>query len=113
MTHACWQDDPLFINMATVESGVKEAILNFAMTELSKPVTNHVYNFVKSELGASRHHVMTALLLAKETSEINHTIQVEQKPSQKIMNYESITSCSESDFISYFRMNRKTIHVSS
>jgi hypothetical protein len=96
--------------MAVGVGGVKEALLNFALTELSKSATNHVYTFMKSEMGSSRHHILTSLLAAKDSAENNleETAARLQKPGT---NYETLVTCRDVDFRKYFRMNRSTIQV--
>jgi hypothetical protein len=96
--------------MATCVDEVKEALLNFALTELSTSATNHVYTFMKSEMGSSRHHILTSLLAAKDSTENNFedTAVRRQNPGA---NYETLVTCSDADFKKYFRMSRSTIQV--
>jgi hypothetical protein len=89
---------------------VKEALLNFALRELSESPTNHVYTFIKSESGSHRHYILTALLAARDSTE--NKLEVNTAWSQTPgANYETLQTCRDSDFRTYFRMNRNTIQV--
>jgi hypothetical protein len=98
------------LQMAVDSQVVKEALLNFALTELSESPTNHVYTFIKSEMGAHRHHILTSLLAASESTEnkLEENTARQQKPGA---NYETLVTCRDADFKTYFRMNRNTIQV--
>jgi hypothetical protein len=97
-------------NMAGDVEGVKEALLNFAVTELSKPATNHVYSFMKYEMGASRHHILASFLAANDSTE--NTIEENAARRQNpCLNNATLTTCRDTDFRMHFRMNRSTIQV--
>jgi hypothetical protein len=88
---------------------VKKGLLNFIVTELSKPATNHVYNFMKYEMGASRLHILASLLAAKDSPE--HFEENAARSDKRSLNYETLTTCKDADFKMHFRMSRSTIQV--
>jgi hypothetical protein len=95
--------------MAAGLEDVKKGLLNFAVTELSKPATNHVYNFMKYEMGTSRLHIVASLLAVKDSLE-----NVEENaphPHKRSLNYETLITCKDADFKMHFRMSRNTIQV--
>jgi hypothetical protein len=94
--------------MAAGLQDVKKGLLNFAVAELSKPATNHVYNFMKYEMGASRLHILASLLAVKDSLE-NEENAV--RPHKSSLNYETLTTCKDADFKLHFRMSRSTIQV--
>jgi hypothetical protein len=98
------------LKMAADVEGVKQALLNFAFTELSESRTNHVYNFIKSEIGSPRHHILTSLLAASDGTENNveENTAWSENPGA---NYETLITCRDSEFKTHFRMNRNTIQV--
>jgi hypothetical protein len=98
------------VQMADEKNVVKEALLNFAMSELSESPTNHVYTFIKSELGSHRHHILTSLLAARDSTE-NKFEENSAQRNKPGANYETLVTCRDSDFKTYFRMNRNTIQV--
>jgi hypothetical protein len=98
------------LTMAVGRDCVKEALLNFALTELSESPINHIYAFIKSEMGSPRHDILTSLLAARDSIEnkFEENTALQQKPGA---NYETLVTCRDSDFRTYFRMNRNTIQV--
>jgi hypothetical protein len=96
--------------MAVGREDVKEALLNFALTELSESSINHVYNYIKSEIGSPRHHILTSLLAARDSTE-NNLEENTARSQNPDANYETFVTCRDSDFKTYFRMNRSTIQV--
>jgi hypothetical protein len=96
--------------MAACREDVKKALLNFAVTELSKPATNHVYNFMKHEMGASRHHILASFLAAKDSTENNIQENAARRQNPNL-NYEALITCRDADFKMHFRMDRSTIQV--
>jgi hypothetical protein len=95
-------------NMAASLEEVKKGLLNFAVTELSKPATNHVYNFMKYEMGASRLHILASLRAVKDSLE---NVEENARPHKRSRNYETLTTCKDADFKIHFRMSRSTIQV--
>jgi len=91
--------------MAAGVEDVKKGLLNFAVTELSKPATNHVYNFIKYEVGASRLHILASLLA------VNDSQENAARRHKRSLNYETLTTCKDADFKTHFRMSRSTIQV--
>ena len=95
--------------MAAGVEDVKKGLLNFAVTELSKPAINHVYNFMKYEMGASRLHILASLLAVKDSLE--NLEENAARPHKRSLNYETLTTCKDADFKMHFRMSRSTIQV--
>lgn len=95
--------------MAAGLEDVKKGLLNFAVTELSKPATNHVYNFMKYEMGASRLHILASLLAANDSPE--NIEENAARSHKRSLNYETFTTCKDADFKMHFRMSRSTIQV--
>jgi len=96
--------------MAVGVEGIREAVLNFALTELSTSTTNHIYTYMKSGIGSSRHHILTSLLAAKDSTEnsLEEVVARRQKPGAI---YETLVTCRDADFKMHFRMTRSTIQV--
>jgi hypothetical protein len=94
--------------MAADLEDVQKGLLNFAVTELSKPATNHVYNFMKYEMGESRLHILASLLAVKNSLENEDNAA---RPHKRSLNYETLTTCKDEDFKMHFRMSRSTIQV--
>jgi len=95
--------------MAVCVEDVKKGLLNFAVTELSKPATNHVYNFMKYEMGASRLHILASLFAVKDSLE--NVEENAARQHRRSLNYETLTTCKDADFKMHFRMSRSTIQV--
>jgi hypothetical protein len=91
--------------MAADVEDVKKGLLHFAVTELSKPAMNHVYNFMKYEMGASRLHILASLRA------VNDSLENAARPRKRSLNYETLTTCKDADFKMHFRMSRSTIQV--
>nr|CAD7257655.1 unnamed protein product [Timema shepardi] len=100
---------------------VKNPLINFAITELSKPASNHIYHLMKSEMGSLRHSVLVSLLSAsleecpptKNHDQSSENIVEDQTHANVFkkgeITYESILNGQDSLFKHHFRLDRRTV----